>query len=535
MTTSFAPRNPPGVLDEPATPARPLARAILGHALLVGLAADLLLRRGPTGLGMVIWMTLAAGVAVALVWRDQRPVPAEARAWLVVAILCTAGIAWRDAGLLQLADLGAAVGALVMAAVATSDATRALFASRMRDTMAAGLRALGFLAAGPAPLLRPALADVPATSDWRRRLVATVRAAAIGAALLVVFGGLLASADPLFAAMVQLPDVDVRELLSHALLIGFFGWMAAGWGDAALLAGPGRRPADRLPFALSRADVTTALGTLTALFALYVVAQAGWLFGGERFLRERVGLTAAQYARHGFFEMTCVVALALPVLLVTRAAMPQDPRAARRHTALALPIIALLALMVTSAALRMRLYVQYFGLTTDRIYPMVFMGWLAFVLVWLAATVLRGRGRSFVAGAIVSGALVLAALHVVVPDVIVARVNTNRASSGIASEPLDAAHLGSLGGDAVPVVVDWIAAPPRGGVADPAAEHERCVAARRLLQRWGAASREAARQDEPGAWRSWNAARHAAVAAVARNAIALRRIGQTCSDAGRRG
>jgi hypothetical protein len=116
----------------------------------------------------------------------------------------------------------------------------------------------------------------------------------------------------------------------------------------------------------------------------------------------------------------------------------------------------------------------------------------------------------------------------------VARVNTARASSGSLATPLDAEHLASLGGDAVPIVVDWIVAPPRAGVAEAPLEHERCVAARRLLQRWGASSRAAARQDEPGAWRSWNAGRHAAFAAVARNATTLRGIGQTCRDGGQR-
>ena len=56
----------------------------------------------------------------------------------------------------------------------------------------------------------------------------------------------------------------------------------------------------------------------------------------------------------------------------------------------------------------MRLYVHYYGLTTDRLYTLVFMGWLGSVLVLLAATVLRGRGRLFVAGSAASALVLLA-------------------------------------------------------------------------------------------------------------------------------
>ena len=168
-----------------------------------------------------------------------------------------------------------------------------------------------------------------------------------------------------------------------------------------------RRAPDRFPVTLGALDLTTALGTLTVLFGAYVLTQLGWFFGGERFLRATTGLTAAQYARQGFFQMVWVVALVVPLLLATRAAARAGPALARRHTLLSLPIVALLGAIIVSAALRMRLYVHYYGLTTERLYTLVFMGWLALVLALLAATVLRGRGRAFVGGSVVSALLLL--------------------------------------------------------------------------------------------------------------------------------
>jgi hypothetical protein len=67
----------------------------------------------------------------------------------------------------------------------------------------------------------------------------------------------------------------------------------------------------------------------------------------------------------------------------------------------------------------MRLYVHYYGLTTDRLYTLVFMGWLSAVLLWLTVTVLRGWGRPFVAGAVLSGWPRSPPSNLVAPDVIV--------------------------------------------------------------------------------------------------------------------
>jgi len=272
-------------------------------------------------------------------------------------------------------------------------------------------------------------------------------------------------------------------------------------------------------------DVTTALGTLNVLFALFVLTQLGAFFGGERFLQARTGLTAAAYARQGFFQMVMVVALVVPVLVATRAFLRPSYVLARRHTLLSMPIIFLLGAIGLSAALRLKMYVHFYGLTTDRLYALVFLAWLGFVLVWLSLTVLRDWGQPFVAGALVSGLLMLVGLNTLDPDVIVARMNIARASRlpASAQPSLDLAHLASLRGGAVPLAVGAVLAEPRG---EPRAETrlaqdvDRCRAASTLLSRWGPASELALRQDRDGAWRGWNADN-----AVARSAV-LKRQGE---------
>ena len=125
--------------------------------------------------------------------------------------------------------------------------------------------------------------------------------------------------------------------------------------------------------------------------------------------------------------MVLVVVLVVPVLVGTRAALRPGRELARRHTLLSLPVIVLLGAIIVSAMLRMKMYTHYYGLTTDRVYPLVFMLWLAVVIVWLAITVLRDWGRPFIAGTVISGLGTLLALNVADPDAIVARSNIARA------------------------------------------------------------------------------------------------------------
>src|ERR1700694_2020469 len=161
--------------------------------------------------------------------------------------------------------------------------------------------------------------------------------------------------------------------------------------------------------------------------------------------------------------MVWVVVLVIPLLVGMRVALRPGRSLARRHTALALPLIALLGAIVFSATMRMRLYVHYYGLTTDRFYPLVFMGWLAVVLLWLTVTVLRDRGRPFIAGVVLTGLATLAALNLAAPDAIIARVNVARAAEMTPrTQPaLDLYHLASLSGEAVSLAIAATLAPPR--------------------------------------------------------------------------
>jgi hypothetical protein len=232
------------------------------------------------------------------------------------------------------------------------------------------------------------------------------------------------------------------------------------------------------------------------------------------------GLSYADYARRGFFELTCVASLLLAVLLGAHALIPAaDSPTLRFYRRLAVPLVVLLGAMMCSALARMSLYVRYYGISTDRLYATAFMVWLAVVFVWLALTVLRSRPRTFAAGLVVSGFVVLFTLNAMNPDALVARANLARGEAGrTGAAGTDLRYVAALGGDAVPVLVSALTAPDFA--VDTAAVGDRCAAARILLYRWTGERRA---QMSLG-WTQWNIARSRAMLAVRAHEAELRQL-----------
>jgi hypothetical protein len=468
-------------------------------------------------------MVVFTAVAVALLRQNGRPLSREGVIWLAVAVLFAAGLSWRDAELLQFFDVLAMLTALVLLAMSIGAIpVPGLATARIRDLIRAAFGTGIDVATGVLPLvLRDAeLHTVPRpSSDGNVRRIA--RALVITIPILIVFTLLLTHADPVFGSFITLPKVDLGVVFSHVAIAGSFAWVVAGWLRRSLLARAGAStPATPLPLMLGATDVGLALGALNLLFAAFVVVQIGWLFGGEGLVLRTTGLSYADYARRGFFELMWVAGLLLPVLLGAQALIPaSDVRTLRFFRRLALPLVVLLGAIMFSAFARMQLYVHYYGISTDRLYATAFMIWLVMVFVWLALTVLRSRPRTFATGLVVSGFAVLLTLNILNPDALVARANLARGNmerTGTAGTDLQ--YLASLGGDATPMVVSALTAPDAAAVA--AAPGDRCKAAAMLLKRWTGEKRAQLAHN----WTQWNVARGGAMRAVRAHEAELQQL-----------
>lgn len=478
--------------------------ALLVAGVVLGALGDALLRApGPVGLNLSLWIASVAVAAIVLHRRAALALDRERVAWLAIGGVFAAGLAWRDAPPLKLLALGSATLTFALAAHRLA----AAWVRRAGVLRYAGALALGALHAWTAAAL--ALVDARRSSPrvetgraagWRRA-AAIARGLAIAAPLVAVFGALLVSADAVFAGLVaNVFSLDFERIASHILLFSVLAWLSTGYLRGVMTGTELPWPAERKQGSDGRGDpvpkwqplgiteIATALTAIDLLFLVFVIVQFRYLFGSDTLVQITPGLTYAEYARRGFFELVVAVALVVPVLLAADWLL--DHRL-RRDTfvfrGLAGVQIGLVLAIAASALQRLRLYHASYGLTESRFYAMVLLIWIAAMLLWLAATVLRGRRDAFAFGTLASGLATVALLFVINPDAVIARANVARMAAAAAPVRFDVAYATSLSADAVPVLIDALPALPRD---------VQCPLARHMLRRWP--------PDRARSIRSWN-------------------------------
>ena len=341
-------------------------------------------------------------------------------------------------------------------------------------------------------------------SENSRRVMAIVRGLVVTLPVLVVFGVLLGSADLIFADYLgrfgDLFNVEnIDDLIGRGFYVGMFAWFTAGvityaftrdWEvgsamsvnddddatdepstgeilfelsadeesatdedvsdettDAAV---PPKRTVSLIP-RISMIEGGMLLGGVNVLFGAFVLVQFVYLFGG----RVNVTLeefTYAEYARRGFFELVTVAVMTMALLLsADRITVRDGKRENLLFRVLSIIVIVFVSVMLLSAARRMALYTDTFGLTRLRLWVNVFMAWMAVLFVVLVLSLFRVRKNVFSLGLVLVGIGYLASLNLMTPDAMIANYNLNRV--GTADVELDVCYIDTLSADAIPVIV----------------------------------------------------------------------------------
>jgi len=484
---------PPPLFPRPELPETP--RWLLPAAVGAGVFAAVALPDAQAGLGIVLVSMVLGAAALPAVLRRMTP-------WTVtfglVAYALIAMAAVRDADWLVALLVLAGAGLVALA------------------VSGAGLGWLGVIRGGASVLL--ALGPVPwflarPLKNLRAKgaLVSTLAALGITAVLLVVFGLLFASADAVFASYVErlmtAPDWAESLPLRIFVCVLFAALLAA----VVLVAS--RPVVDPVtPEIKVGVRSTVWLLPLTAvnlLFAAFVMVQLTALFGGDAWVLKTAGLTYAEYARQGFFQLVAVSVIVLGIVAVAASVLRTERRARWVLSGLLGLLCGLTLVVLFSALHRLGLYTDAYGQSRLRLSVQAAIWWLGalFALVLIAGGArLAGRWTGWLPRTIVLvTALGLGAFAVVNPDLRVAESQVV-ARQG---QAFDADYLGDLGAEAVPAL-DRLPEPLRSCVlADVAAANE-------LVG--------------PDPWNGWNLAR-----AEARALLAEHPIRPAASCAGRAG
>lgn len=434
----------------------PVDRPGVGWVIGVGgiVAAVGMLGRGsqrPPALGRWLW----GGMAVALAGVGA----VRAAEWLFVLCVLGAGVA----GALALTE-GRSVLGVVAGPVSAMEAV---------------VRGLPWVGRGVAALRGGA--------GSRARGLAVSVGVTVG--LVVVFGALFAGADAVFASVVDavVPRVDAGSVSWWVVV--FAGAAVVTVGAVYLVVAPppevdGPAPARR---SVRLVEWALPVGVLVVLFGLFVVVQLAVLFGGREYMLRTSGLTAADYARGGFWQLCVVTVLAQVVIAVAVRKAPRRTRGERGWLRGLLGGLTVLTLVIVASALsRMWAYQESYGYTLLRVLVAAFELWFGVVLLMVLAAGVRLRAE-WLPRAVVGSALgALLVLAVVNPDAYVAERNVDRYER---TGKIDVEYLGGLAVDAAPELARL-------------PEPERSCALRAMRGRLAAYGRDG--------WQGWNLGRSVA-------------------------
>jgi hypothetical protein len=302
------------------------------------------------------------------------------------------------------------------------------------------------------PWLRAGIRQVGSRASGRFGVAA--RAAAVGLGVAFVLGALLASGDAAFEWLVTIFDVvswaghlaAIAVLVVPTALLALIAARAEPEGLDAAANSSGRS---------FRVEAMAAMWATAATLLVWCGVQVAVVSGGARSVLAEQGLTAAEYARQGFFQLVTVAAISLAVVNIAH-------RLGRRHLtpepAQRVPAVIVgltLGVLIVVAFSRLGYYIGSFGLTMLRLSVATFLGWLA---VMTAASVARSLGlhheRNWLPSAAVFSAAVFAvAFGLANPERRVAQVNLDRAT---VDQPADVGYLTSeLGPDAASTIADY--------------------------------------------------------------------------------
>lgn len=439
---------------------------ILLTALALGWGVDLLFYGKQVGVSLLLF-TLAVLAALWRIGRAEDVRPVRPNLWLAAPLLFFAAMAMvRANGFLTVMNVLAVLA--ILSYLAFFYAAGRVNSLGMAGALTLPVRVGGHSLAAAVPILTESVDVKKMVGYGRRNIFPILRGGLLALPILFVFTLLLASADLVFADYVDtvlsldfLPDIF--ELIWRAILIGLAAWLLAGGlayavrrrddeDDDGLFAAAMVRLARTVPVGF--VETAVILGLVNLLFGAFTAVQFTYLFGGKTYAVLE-NFTYASYARRGFFELVVVAVLSLSLSLSLNWITRRDSKwQIKWFNLLVSLLVGFVGVMLASAWQRMRLYEAAFGYTELRLIVYVFMFWLAVLLSWFVLT-LWTRPYRFTIGFILAAMGFLATLNLINPDAFIARQNLARYQR---THDLDAAYLTTLSDDAVPQLVQALAA-----------------------------------------------------------------------------
>ncbi len=286
---------------------------------------------------------------------------------------------------------------------------------------------------------------------------AVVRGLIIALPIVACFASLLAAGDVVFDQKLRefFDFDDLGEFVWRFLVVLFWAYVIAGvFRHAAINSGDNQLiregKAALKPF-LGFTETTVILSCVSLLFMSFVAIQFQYFFGGQTNIGVE-GYTYSQYARRGFNELVTVAFLNLVLIFGLSTLTRRETDLQKRvYSWLSAFLAALTLVILISAYQRISLAIDWHGFSRLRLYPRIFLVWLALLLITVIALEVFRRERYFAFAAVIASIGFATTLTLVNVDAAIVKHNAPRALIG---KTINVGHLASLSTDAVPALVD---------------------------------------------------------------------------------
>ncbi len=340
---------------------------------------------------------------------------------------------------------------------------------RIIDYLIGYLSLFGSVLARPLGFAAEAKRDQPSLSEKRSSpLWPILRGIAIALPVIAVFASLLSSADLVFAKrfeeFVDLFNLEnLPEYIFRMVYILVFAYALAGvFLHAAQKSDDKVEEKNLIPSFLGFTESAIVLGSVTVLFAAFVVIQFQYFFGGQLNINIE-GYTYSEYTRRGFGELVAVAFFSLLMLLGLGGITKREAEIQRRvFSTLGIVLVGLVLVMQVSAFQRLVLYENAYGFSRLRTYTHVFMLWLAVLLIAVVVLELLKKERAIGFAMLLASLGFVASLGLLNVDAFIVRQNIQRELRGVAEEnlterprvELDTLYFLGLSDDAIPAMID---------------------------------------------------------------------------------
>lgn len=279
------------------------------------------------------------------------------------------------------------------------------------------------------------------------KLIYIVIGCAIALPILVIVLNLLSSADPVFEKVIK--DIfgkiffswDIVKIILWAVLIFFFvyGFIAkAGRGGLSANA-----PKEGRYDAVIGITITIVL---TVFYLIFAVVQVAYLFTNSAGLPD--GMTYAEYARQGFFQLLFVAVVNVCMVLIFSAVFKKNMML---NVSLFIMCVCTY-IMIASSAVRLYMYISEYSLTYLRINTIWALVVTSVVMLGVIVSLFWNRMPLF--RYILMVIMVMFTLYAFIrPGAVIAKYNLSHVNS---EQEVDLEYVMDIGSDGVPYVVDYL-------------------------------------------------------------------------------